>query len=73
MYGIGIGTGFQLAVVMCLVVLDEVDLPLGMAWIVFFQSFGGAIFTSVGEGIFLNPGLVSKLHEIAPSFDASVL
>lgn len=51
---------------------DEVDLPLGMALIVFFQSFGGAIFTSVRESIFLN-GLVSKLHEIAPTSDASVL
>lgn len=71
-YGIGIGTGFQLAVVMCQVVLDEVNLPLGMALIVFFQSFGGAIFTSVAEGIFLN-GPMSKLHKIAPTFAASVL
>jgi hypothetical protein len=71
-YGIGIGAGFQLAVIACQVVLDETDLPRGMALIVFFQSFGGAIFTSVGESIFLN-GLVSGLHKIAPTFDASVL
>jgi hypothetical protein len=71
-YGIGIGTGFQLAVLMCQVVLDEVNLPLGMALIVFFQSFGGAIFTSVAESIFLN-GPMSKLHKIAPTFASSVL
>lgn len=52
--------------------LDPADLPLGMALIVFFKSFGGAIFTSVGESIFLN-GLVDGLHQIAPTFDASVL
>ncbi len=39
---------------------------------VFFQSFGGTIFTSITEGTFLN-GLVSKLHEIAPTFDASMV
>jgi hypothetical protein len=43
-----------------------------MPFIIFFQSFGGAIFTSVGESIFLN-GLVSGLHEIAPTIDASLL
>jgi hypothetical protein len=43
-----------------------------MAFIIFFQSFGGSFFTSVGESIFLN-GLVSGLHEIAPTIDASLL
>lgn len=57
---------------LCQVVLEEVNIFLCMALMVFFQSFGGAIFTSVTESIFLN-GLESKLHEIAPTFDASML
>lgn len=72
LYGTGIGIGFQLAVIACQVVLDTDDLPLGMALVVFFQSLGGAIFTSVGESVFIN-GLVNRLHDIAPTLDAAQL
>lgn len=35
-------------------VLDDSDGPVGISVIVFFQLLGGAIFTSVGQNVFLN-------------------
>jgi hypothetical protein len=46
-------------------VLAKEDIPTGTAMIVFFQSFGGALFLSIGQCIFNNK-LIHGLEAVLP-------
>ncbi|KAE8385182.1 major facilitator superfamily transporter [Aspergillus alliaceus] len=67
-YGAGIGTGFQLAIVASQDVLSLEDVPVGTALVTFFLTLGGSIFTSVGENVFMNK-LISSIAQVAPEID----
>ena len=66
MYGIGIGFALQQPLVAVQTVLEMKDVAVGASLIVFIQSIGGAIFTSVGNTVLTNQ-LVSNLAKHAPS------
>ncbi|TVY38454.1 Efflux pump [Lachnellula subtilissima] len=63
LYGAGIGFGLEQSPLLAQTVLSKEDNPVGASRIVFFQSLGGAIFTSVGQNI-LTYHLASSLREI---------
>ena len=47
------------------------DIPVGISMAIFFQSFGGAIFVSIGNNVFNNK-LVQYVGDVGfPEFDAS--
>lgn len=46
-------------------ILPKEDIPIGTAMIVFFQSFGGALFLSIGQCIF-NKRLIYNLEAVLP-------
>jgi MFS family permease len=54
LYGAGIGFGFQQPVIAVQAVLPTHEVAVGTALIIFAQSLGGAIFTSVAQSVFLN-------------------
>jgi hypothetical protein len=64
--GLGVGAGFQIPMTSVQTVLSQEDIPVGSAIVVFFQSFGGALFISVGQSVFQN-GLAKGVREFAPS------
>ncbi|TVY40479.1 Efflux pump [Lachnellula occidentalis] len=51
LYGAGIGFGLEQPPLLAQTVLSREDIPVGASCIVFFQSLGGAIFTSVGQNV----------------------
>ncbi|RDW58701.1 hypothetical protein BP6252_13177 [Coleophoma cylindrospora] len=57
LYGVGRGLGIQM-------------IPLAMALVTFSQSFGAALFLSLGETIYSN-SFGSLIHEYAPSVNAT--
>ncbi|PYH99749.1 MFS general substrate transporter [Aspergillus ellipticus CBS 707.79] len=63
--GVGAGAGFQIPMTAIQTILTQVDIPIGSAAVVFFQSLGGAVFISVGESIFQNT-LINKIAQDAP-------
>ncbi|KAJ4286162.1 hypothetical protein N0V90_013511 [Kalmusia sp. IMI 367209] len=65
-YGIGIGFALQQPLVAVQTVLEIKDIAVGASLIVFIQSIGGAIFTSVGNTVLTNQ-IVSNLAKHAPS------
>lgn len=69
----GFGTGLALALPQVAVqpALAPQDIPIGISLTIFFQFFGGALFTSVGNNI-LNTKLVQNVRVIGiPNFDTS--
>lgn len=58
--GLGIGSGFQIGVLIVQTVLPQDWVPVGTACVQFFQAFGGAIFVAVAQTLFQN-GLIDKL------------
>ncbi|KAJ6008616.1 hypothetical protein N7499_001333 [Penicillium canescens] len=65
MFGIGIGLGMQQPMIVAQAALKTVDVPSGMAIVMFAQTLGGAIFVSVGQNVFQNQ-LVHNLAIYAP-------
>ena len=63
-YGLGIGSGFQISNLAPQNVLPRADVPLGMALMFFMQQLGGSVFLSVGQNIFSSQ-LVDNLSGIA--------
>ncbi|TVY53258.1 Efflux pump aflT [Lachnellula cervina] len=61
LYGAGIGFGLEQPPLLAQTVLSKEDIPVGASCIVFFQSLGGAIFTSVGQNV-LTQHLASSLR-----------
>ena len=67
-YGFGVGLAMQLPLVAVQTVLPITDVPVGTALIMFTQTFGGALFVSVGQNVFTNR-LLSGLIKEAQGFD----
>ncbi|GKZ81332.1 hypothetical protein AnigIFM56816_005847 [Aspergillus niger] len=63
--GVGVGAGFQIPMTAIQTTLEQADVPIGSAAVIFFRSLGGAIFISVGESSFEN-SLVKQISETAP-------
>lgn len=59
--GLGIGSGFQIGVLVVQTVLPQEWVPVGTACVQFFQAFGGAIFIAVAQTLFQN-GLIDKIN-----------
>jgi hypothetical protein len=51
LYGFSLGLGMQQAQLAAQTVLKRVDVPTGMALVVFMQTLGGAVFISVGQNV----------------------
>ncbi|TLD08015.1 hypothetical protein PspLS_12075 [Pyricularia sp. CBS 133598] len=67
MYGIGSGQWMQSPIVAVQAVLDPAELPQGTALLVFQSAFGGAIFISVAQTLFVNifsSGLAANLPQV---------
>ncbi len=71
LYGIGLGFCFQVPNLAAQTVLPKMDVPIGLALMLFGQLLGAAIFVAVGENVLGNQ-LVQKLSGI-PGFDASLV
>lgn len=71
LYGIGLGASVQSALLAAQAALPVSDVAIGTAIINFSQQFGGALFISVGENIFLKC-LTSGLSTI-PGLDVATI
>jgi hypothetical protein len=60
--GLGIGSGFQIGVLVVQTVLPQDWVPIGTACVQFFQALGGAIMVAVAQTLFQN-GLIDKINE----------
>jgi hypothetical protein len=68
--GSGVGMGIQLPIIATQAVLPPADIPVGTAIMTFCQTFGGAIFVSVSQAVFINrlrSGIVALVPGISPS------
>jgi MFS family permease len=72
LFGIGIGLGMQQPMIVAQAALKTVDVPSGMAIVMFAQTLGGAIFVSVGQNVFQNQ-LVHNLAIYAPDQNVAQL
>lgn len=72
LYGYGLGLGFQQAQLAAQTVLKRVDVPTGLALMVFMQTMGGAIFISVGQNI-LTSHLVSGITQLVEGVDPAMI
>lgn len=63
-FGLGIGIGMQQPIILAQAVLPLSDVPIGTAIIIFSQMFGGSLFISVAQNIFINK-LIQGLGGIA--------
>ncbi|MCJ1393385.1 hypothetical protein MMC18_006259 [Xylographa bjoerkii] len=72
LFGAGTGMGMQQSLMAAQTVLTGADTSIGIAALVFAQSFGGTIFISVGQSIFDNK-LISGLKSQVPEIDPSVV
>ncbi|ERF75088.1 hypothetical protein EPUS_04870 [Endocarpon pusillum Z07020] len=71
-YGFGVGLAMQQPLIAVQTVLPIADIPVGTALIMFTQTFGGALFVSVGQNVFQNR-LMSGLLQEARGFDPSAI
>ena len=69
--GIGLGTGIQQTTLAAQTTLERKDVATGVAFMMFAQSIGGAIFLSVGQSILTNT-LAASLSGL-PGFSAKAL
>jgi hypothetical protein len=72
LYGLGLGFGMQQAQLAAQTVLKRVDVPTGMALVVFMQTLGGAVFLSVGQNV-LTSHLVSGVSRLVEGLDPAVI
>ena len=71
-YGIGVGSGMQQALMAAQTVLHLDDIPTGTSIIMFTQTFGGALFIAVAQNVFTNR-LLSNLLESVPTLDPAIV
>lgn len=72
LYGYSLGLGMQQAQLAAQTVLKRVDVPTGLALIVFMQTMGGAIFISVGQNI-LTSNLVRGISQLVEGVDPAMI
>lgn len=58
--GLGVGPGFQIAVLVVQTVLTQEWVPVGTASVQFFQALGGAVSIAIAQTLFQN-GLIDKI------------
>ena len=63
-FGLGIGIGMQQPIILAQAVLPLSDVPIGTAIIIFCQMFGGSLFISVAQNVFVTK-LIEGLGAIA--------
>lgn len=63
--GAGNGMLTQQPLIAVQAVLSKKDIPIGTAMIAFWQSFGGALFVTMGQCVFNNKS-IHNLHTIPP-------
>ena len=68
--GVGCGIGFQAPQVAVQNSLPSSDAPMGLAVVLFAQSFGPAVFIAAAQTIFTNQ-LSENLHDIASTLNAT--
>ena len=71
-YGLGVGSGMQQALIAAQTVLHLDDIPTGTSIIMFSQTFGGALFIGVAQNVFTNR-LLSNLAENVPTLDPAIV
>ncbi|KAI4166336.1 MAG: hypothetical protein LQ342_000226 [Letrouitia transgressa] len=67
--GLGFGLGMQQPLIAVQTVLPINEVPSATALMVFLQTFGGALFVSVGENVFTNKlvkGIVANVPDLNP-------
>lgn len=69
--GLGIGSGFQIGVLVVQTVLPQEWVPIGTACVQFFQALGGAVFIAVAQTLFQN-GLLDKIKADDIGIDANI-
>lgn len=70
--GLGIGFGWQQAIVAVQTVLDLNDVPIATAILSFSQTLGGSVFTSAAKTVFTNK-LAQELANRVPDLDPSIV
>ena len=63
-FGAGVGTGMQQALIAVQRALPPADVPIATATVMFSQTLGGAVFVSVAQNVFTN-ALLHSLSGIA--------
>lgn len=71
-YGFGVGFGMQQALITVQAVLPLKDVPTGTALVMFMQTFGGALFSSVAQNVF-NNRLISEIPKFAPTVNPQII
>jgi hypothetical protein len=71
-YGIGGGLGYQQGITAAQTVLKPNDIAIGTALMVFVQNFGGTIFVSAVNNVFVTT-LVKKLATVVPNLNPKVI
>lgn len=71
-YGIGGGLGYQQGISAAQTVLSEADITIGTALMVFVQNFGGTIFASASNNVFVTR-LIKDLARMVPDLDPQVI
>ncbi|KAJ5247316.1 mfs transporter protein [Penicillium chermesinum] len=66
--GMGIGLGEEQGLYMVQTTLPEHDIATGIGIILFAQTFGGALFVSVAQAVFLG-SITEALNKIAPDLN----
>lgn len=66
--GVGIGFGEEQGIYMVQTTLPEKDVAIGVGIVFFAQTFGGALFVSVAQAVFLE-NISKALKTIAPNLD----
>lgn len=70
--GLGVGIGEQQPAIAVQSTLDPADVPIGVAFILFVQSFGPTVFITVAQTVF-SEILTSKLQRHLPGLDATAI
>lgn len=70
--GLGVGLGEQQPAIAVQSTLDPTDVPIGVAFILFIQSFGPTVFITVAQAVF-SEVLVSKLTAQLPGLNAEAI
>jgi hypothetical protein len=70
--GIGYGMCTQIPILSVQVVLEKTDVPTGCVMVLFFQSLGGALATSIAQNIFTD-ALLKNLQQIGGVDGAGVV
>lgn len=69
--GLGIGSGFQIGVLVVQTVMTQAWVPVGTACVQFFQAFGGALFIAVAQTLFQN-GIIDTINADDIGIDPNV-